>query len=170
MTNAQKIFVVGMPLSGKSKLCKEVTKELQLDHILVDTDNLLVQRYNNENNSEFTIQSLYHFLPEVEFRYLERRVLHSLPNESKLVSCGGGLPCFFDNIDFMLTKGVVLYLKEDTEALYKRAQTNEHLVYQGMQHHDLEELYLKRITYYSRSHKQLNYKDCYHYLMKVLRK
>lgn len=168
MTNAQKIFVVGMPLSGKSRLCKKIAKELQLDQGWVDTDNLLVQQYNKENNCEFTIQSLYQFLSEAEFRYLERRVLHSLPKESKLVSCGGGLPCFFDNIDFMLAKGTVLFLKEDTEALYKRAKTNEHSVYQGMQHNDLEELYLKRSTYYSRSHKQLHYEDCYHYLMKVL--
>lgn len=170
MTNAQKIFVVGMPLSGKSKLCKEVAKELQLNHSWVDTDDLLVQWYNKKNNCKFTIQSLYHNLPETEFRYLERKVLHSLPIESKLVSCGGGLPCFFDNIDYMLINGIVLFLKEDTEVLFKRAQLNEHLVYQGMQINDLEELYLKRSTYYSRSHRQLNYDDCYHYLMNVLSK
>ena len=37
-----------------------------------------------------------------------------------LVSCGGGTPCFFDNLNFMKAHGTVIYLKASAQYLLER--------------------------------------------------
>ena len=35
------------------------------------------------------------------------------------LDCGGGTPCFFDNIDYMNSQGTTFYLKATPDVLYK---------------------------------------------------
>jgi shikimate kinase len=47
-------------------------------------------------------------------------MLHEVAEfEDVVISCGGGTPCFFDNIDYMNAQGDVVYLKADPEVLYR---------------------------------------------------
>ena len=47
-------------------------------------------------------------------------MLHEVAEfEDVIISCGGGTPCFFDNIDYMNQQGQVVYLKATPEVLYK---------------------------------------------------
>ena len=47
-------------------------------------------------------------------------MLHEVAEfEDVIISCGGGTPCFFDNIDYMNQQAPVVYLKADPEVLYK---------------------------------------------------
>ena len=39
--------------------------------------------------------------------------------EDVIISCGGGTPCFFDNIDYINRQGETVYLKCTTDVLYK---------------------------------------------------
>jgi shikimate kinase len=39
--------------------------------------------------------------------------------EDVIISCGGGTPCFFDNMDYLNQQGDVVYLKATPETLYK---------------------------------------------------
>ena len=39
--------------------------------------------------------------------------------EDVVLRCGGGTPCFFDNMDYMNGQGDVVYLKAEPEVLYK---------------------------------------------------
>ena len=39
-----------------------------------------------------------------------------------IISCGGGTPCFFDNMDYLNQQGDVVYLKATPETLYKHLQ------------------------------------------------
>ena len=47
-------------------------------------------------------------------------MLHEVAEfENVVISCGGGTPCFFDNIDYMNRQGKVVYLKASPEVLYE---------------------------------------------------
>ena len=41
-------------------------------------------------------------------------------NDNCIVSCGGGLPCFNNNMDYINTHGISLYIKVSTEELISR--------------------------------------------------
>ena len=57
---------------------------------------------------------------EEGFRKIEYNMLHEVAEfENVIISCGGGTPCFFDNMDYLNQQGQVVYLKADPEVLYK---------------------------------------------------
>ena len=47
-------------------------------------------------------------------------MLHEVAEfEGVLISCGGGTPCFYDNMQYINQQGLTLYLKASPEVLYK---------------------------------------------------
>ena len=47
-------------------------------------------------------------------------MLHEVAEfEDVIISCGGGTPCFFDNMDYLNQQGDVVYLKASPEVLYR---------------------------------------------------
>ena len=57
---------------------------------------------------------------EEGFRKIEHNLLHEVAEfEDVIISCGGGTPCFFDNIDYINRQGETVYLKCTTDVLYK---------------------------------------------------
>jgi shikimate kinase len=57
---------------------------------------------------------------EEAFRKIEYNMLHEVAEfEDVIISCGGGTPCFFDNMDYLNQQGDVVYLKANPETLYK---------------------------------------------------
>ena len=47
-------------------------------------------------------------------------MLHEVAEfEDVVISCGGGTPCFFDNMDYLNQQGDVIYLKARPDVLYK---------------------------------------------------
>ena len=59
---------------------------------------------------------------EEYFRYKEKEVLEEVTNteESFILSCGGGTPCFFNNIEFMKKSGKVLWLNTSVDVMKER--------------------------------------------------
>ena len=56
---------------------------------------------------------------EEGFRKIEYNMLHEVAEfEDVIISCGGGTPCFFDNMDYLNAQGDVVYLKATPEVLY----------------------------------------------------
>ncbi|MES1215572.1 MAG: shikimate kinase, partial [Bacteroidota bacterium] len=56
------------------------------------------------------------------FRLLEKDVLHIIAeyNESFVMACGGGTPCFYNNIDYMNNEGISIWLNTPLDTLYAR--------------------------------------------------
>lgn len=55
---------------------------------------------------------------EEGFRKIEQNMLHEVAEfEDVIISCGGGTPCFFDNMEYMNEQGDVIYLKGSPEVL-----------------------------------------------------
>lgn len=93
------------------------------------------------------------------FRRAESEALRSLAGRSAvIVGCGGGTPCFGDNMDFMLTAGTVVRLTADMERLLRRLEEadGKRPLVAGLHGEDLrrrvEELMAEREPHYSRAH------------------
>ena len=77
--------------------------------------------------------------------------------EDVIISCGGGTPCFFDNMDYLNQQGQVVYLKADPEVLYKHLQMArvERPLLKGKSHEELlafiKEQLEKREPFYTKA-------------------
>ena len=73
-----------------------------------------------ETRMHLKISQIFAERGEEGFRIIERNMLHEVAEfENVVLSCGGGTPCFFDNMDYMNQQGDVVYLKARPEVLYK---------------------------------------------------
>ena len=112
------IFLIGMPSSGKSTLGRQLAK--RLDYQFVDMDDLIV---NQEISS---IAEIFKYKGEDYFRQVESKILKNIkPNQKLLVATGGGVPCFFDNMNFIKVNGTSIFLNVQPEDLLKRIQKSE---------------------------------------------
>jgi shikimate kinase len=67
-----------------------------------------------------TVSEIFAERGEEGFRQIEYNMLHEVAEfEDVIISCGGGTPCFFDNMDHLNQQGQVVYLKAEPEVLYK---------------------------------------------------
>lgn len=108
-----RIFIVGMPGSGKSTLGRFLAKELGYTH--VDTDHLIEEREGLPPGAIILKKG------ERRFRELEKEVLLDvLAMEDAVISTGGGLPVFFGNMDLMVEDALVIYIRFDLNYLWRR--------------------------------------------------
>ena len=68
-----------------------------------------------------TIENIFKKRGEEKFRELERYHLRKFEsNKNCLIACGGGAPCFFDNLEWMQQNGTIIYLKASPEYILMR--------------------------------------------------
>lgn len=48
-----------------------------------------------------------------------------LPNQKVVIATGGGVPCFFDNMDFIKAQGISIFLNVQPEDLAKRIKMSD---------------------------------------------
>lgn len=76
-----------------------------------------------ESRMRKTIPQIFAEQGEDGFRRIEYNMLHEVAEFDEVVlSCGGGTPCFFDNIDYMNQQGETIYLKASPDVLYAHLQ------------------------------------------------
>ena len=74
-----------------------------------------------EKAFKMTVPEIFEKEGEEKFRELERYHLRKLENKKKyLLSCGGGTPCFFDNLQWMQSQGEIIYLKAKPDYILER--------------------------------------------------
>lgn len=107
------IFLIGMPGSGKSTLGRALAKKAELQFI--DLDQYIQGRYF------CSVSDIFAKWGEARFREIEFNLLHEVGEmQDVVIACGGGTPCFFDNMDYMLSRGEVVYLMPSRERLHER--------------------------------------------------
>lgn len=108
-----KVALVGFPGSGKSKVGKRLARALTWQ--VRDIDCLFEERY------KITIPLFFEKYGEQAFRKCEAKLLRSLQEEKNIViACGGGLPCFEDNMQWLLNNSFCIYLQLSPQSLYNR--------------------------------------------------
>lgn len=155
-------FIVGMPLSGKSTLVKALEEKLHFK--TADTDDIIESLFVEQYKISKSIPEIFSFLSSLDFRNLERKALLHLDNEVKVISCGGGLPCYFDNIDYMRIKGEIIYLKEELDVLLSRNKAKPHPVYLNMQEEEIKRLINSRAYFFNKAKYTFGYDDCFDFL------
>lgn len=109
----ERIFLVGFSGAGKTTLGRAFAKEFSLQ--FVDLDWYIEQRFHKSINELFASRG------EGGFRLLEKSMLHEAGEiEDAVISCGGGTPCFFDNMDYMNSMGKTVYLRPSETVLFER--------------------------------------------------
>ena len=107
-----RIILVGYMGAGKTTIGKALSQELGI--VFYDLD------WYIENRMRKTVTQIFAEKGEEGFRLIEHNMLHEIAEfENVIISCGGGTPCFFDNMDYLNEQGQVIYLKATPEVLYK---------------------------------------------------
>ena len=111
MTNDAKcIILVGYMCAGKTTVGKALAKKM--GRTFYDLDWYIEERFHSKVPKIFAEQG------EERFRDLERRMLHEAAEfENIVLSCGGGTPCFFDNMEYMNQVAETYYLKATPETI-----------------------------------------------------
>src|SRR5258708_36690186 len=111
-----KIFLIGLRGSGNTHW--EHRRAAKLGMPFHDLDSLIIEKENR------TVAQIFAEKGEEFFRFLEKETLEAITDqqESFILSCGGGTPCFFNNIEFMKKNGKVVWLNTSVEALHQRLQ------------------------------------------------
>ena len=108
----KRIILIGYMGAGKTTVGKQLADSLGLQ--FYDLDWYIETRMHRKISQIFAERG------EEGFRIIERNMLHEVAEfENVVLSCGGGTPCFFDNMDYMNQQGDVVYLKARPEVRYK---------------------------------------------------
>ena len=108
------LFLVGYMGCGKSTLGRRLARRLGVPFL--DTDTLI------EAREGASVSDLFRYEGETHFREVERAVLEEAiaGNESAVVSTGGGLPVWHDNMARMNAAGRTIYLRRSAENIAGR--------------------------------------------------
>ena len=109
-----KIFLIGFMGSGKSHWGRLLSQKLGMPFF--DLDEQI------ESHEGKTILELFAEKGEEHFRLMEKDLLHIITesHDSFVMACGGGTPCFYNNIDYMKRSGTVVWINTPPEILYQR--------------------------------------------------
>lgn len=107
----RRIIIIGYMGAGKTTVGKALSKELDMPFYDLD--------WYIESRMRKTVKEIFDERGEEGFRLIEHNMLHEVAEfEDVIISCGGGAPCFYDNIDYMNQQGDTVYLKATPEVLY----------------------------------------------------
>lgn len=100
--------------SGKTHWGKLLSQKLNLPFF--DLDEQVVSQEGKP------IADIFADSGEEYFRMLEKDTLHiiSESHDSFVMACGGGSPCYFNNIDYMNRQGTTVWINTPIEVLYQR--------------------------------------------------
>ncbi|MBS1544145.1 MAG: AAA family ATPase [Bacteroidetes bacterium] len=148
-----KIFLLGLPGSGKTTIGNALASQLNLQFVDLDAE--------IEKNAGESIASIFSKKGEDHFREIEKKELEKWCTgaDSFVMATGGGTPCFYDNLSLMKLSGLTIFLDVPVQViadrlrqtaledrpLFARTSTEE------LESH-LESLRSKRISFYHLAH------------------
>lgn len=107
------IYLIGFMGSGKSTIAKKLAKEL--NKTFLDLDDYITEK------EQKSIPEIFSQVGESGFREIEHKALKEIASKKNLiVATGGGVPCFFNNMEIMNKNGKTVFLQLSPEELAKR--------------------------------------------------
>jgi shikimate kinase len=114
------LFLTGMPGAGKSYWGERIARRVGFR--FVDLDEYI------EEQERATIPALFARYDEHGFREREHKHLQAVIRAATtpaVVACGGGTPCFHDNMRLMKEAGVVVFLDAHLDKLLTNLEGSE---------------------------------------------
>jgi shikimate kinase len=137
-----RIFLIGFMGSGKTHWGKQLATCLKMPFF--DLDEVII------NKEKRTVPEIFSESGEEYFRVQEKNMLESLVEDhpSAVISCGGGTPCFFNNIEYMKKYGLVVWLNTNVEVLVSRLlrQRLERPVLKDIKDEELKAFIIKKMN------------------------
>lgn len=147
-----KVFLLGLPGSGKSTLGRQVAASLKIP--FVDLDHEIVRQEGRP------IPEIFRDKKEDYFRQLESDVLKvwAAKPASFVMATGGGAPCFHDGIGVINAAGTSVFLDVPTAEIARRMERtrveNRPTIAPGINSmlEHIENMLAKRTKYYRQAH------------------
>ncbi len=143
------IILVGFMGSGKTTISRIISKKHNMRFL--DSDKLI------EKKEHLTIKEIFSKKGEKYFRELERQLIKNEISfcNNCVISTGGGMPCFFDNMKNLKSKGWVIFLNIPFDEIVKRVRnTDKRPLFKDVE--KAKKLYLERIDCYKQAHFIIN--------------
>ena len=107
-----RIILIGYMGAGKTTIGKTLAKQLGVPFYDLD--------WYIETRMRKKVKQIFDERGEEGFRIIEKNMLHEAAEfENVVIACGGGTPCFFDNMEYMVGQGDVVYLRGTPEVLFR---------------------------------------------------
>lgn len=104
--------------SGKTTIGKKLSNSMNLKHI--DTDKVFENKYN------ISINNFFERYGEKLFREFEHKILLDIIKEDNIIiSTGGGLPCFYNNMDIIKENGISIYINMSPLSIIQRINNSK---------------------------------------------
>lgn len=109
-----KIFLIGFMGCGKTHWGRLLSQHLHLPFF--DLDEKIAEKEGKSINAIFSEQG------EEYFRLAEKETLYMLTesHDDFIMACGGGTPCYFNNIDYMNRNGKTIWINCSVNCLHSR--------------------------------------------------
>lgn len=138
----KRIILIGYMGAGKTTIGRALAMDLGLSFYDLD--------WYIESRRHKKVAQLFNEQGEDAFRRIEYNMLHEVAEfEDVVLSCGGGTPCFFDNIDYMNRQGQVVYLRCSPEVLHSHLamSKNERPLLKGKSPEELTDFIRQQLDY-----------------------
>jgi shikimate kinase len=108
-----RLFLTGYMGSGKSTIGEKLASKL--NYGFIDLDRFIESEYKQ------TIPEIFATKGESEFRAMENNALKKIiEKENVIIACGGGTPCYYNNMELMKDNGITVYIKMSVDSLVSR--------------------------------------------------
>ncbi len=109
-----RIYLIGFMGSGKTHWGRLLSEKLGIRFF--DLDEAVTEHAGK------SIPEIFAEDGEEIFRLMEKDVLHIITesHESFVMACGGGSPCYFNNIEYMNQSGTTVWINVPLDTLFER--------------------------------------------------
>jgi shikimate kinase len=108
-----KIYLIGFMGCGKTTIGKRLAARLGFS--FVDTDELFSTVHN------CLVKQYFDLFSEEKFRKKEQKILYQTQSmDNVVVALGGGTPCYQNNMQWIVSNGITVYIKMTVNALHSR--------------------------------------------------
>lgn len=148
--NVDVLYLVGMPGVGKSYWGERLAAQLGWQY--VDMDEYITSK-NGKTPAQIIVEQ-----GEASYRMIEHMRLVELMKEitsGTVVACGGGAPCYHNNMALMLARGLVVYMQASVDQIAAQLATSAEerpLLSGGEVRERLNSLLISRAPIYEQAH------------------